>query len=327
MRIFLTGGTGFVGRHLARRLCAEGMDVTALVRPGSDGSTLPSGARRVIGTLENCAGSAAEALAGADAVIHCAARLFAFSPQEFMRANVQGTENLARAVAAHGRPAQRVIHISSMAAAGPCARLPGRSEAAQPEPVSAYGWSKLMAEWAWEKYLPGESLAVLRPPLVYGPGDRALAPFFKLAARGIVVRPGLRGRPCSFLYVDDLADAVLLCLRQRASGFFHLEDGQASSLREFGEHIAAAFGRRPRHIPLPHTLLRLAACGCGLAARVAPLFCPLTPDKVLEARQGGWLADGAKARQELGFIAKTSLDAGIAATLAALARVTTEAGR
>ena len=319
-RVFVTGGTGFVGRRLVRRLRAEGASVTVLARPGSDCSVLPAGVRRVTGALganEPALPELREALAEADAVVHCAARLFAPDWRDYLRANVFGAESLARDIAAHGQNVRRVILLSSLAAAGPCDRPPGIGEEAPPSPVSAYGWSKLLAEWAMERHVGKDRLVILRPPIVYGPEDRALASLFTAAARGLVLNAGLKPTPCSFLYVDDLVEALLLCLQApEASGVYHLEDGRPSSLREFGELIARAAGRRPRHLSLPHALIRLAAQGSGLAARCLPkAFLPLTPDKALEGRQKGWLADGAKFRREFGFTAGTSLEAGIAETL------------
>ena len=325
MRVFVTGGTGFVGRRLIGRLHAEGAAITAFVRPGSDASPLPAGVRRVSGALD-AAGPLSrelrETLAEADAIIHCAARLFAPGWQEYLRANILLTEGLARAVAAHGDRVRRIIHLSSLAAAGPCAHAPGISEEARPAPVSAYGWSKLLAELVMEKHLGKDRLLILRPPIVYGPEDRALAPLFRLAARGLLLQAGMKPAPCSFLYVDDLVDALLLCLQgQPAAGAYHLDDGRASSLREFGELIARAAGRRPWHLPVPHPLLRIAAQGCALAARCLPgAFLPLTPDKALEGRQKGWLADGSKFRRDFGFTAGTSLETGIEETLRWLKR-------
>lgn len=320
MRVVVTGGTGFVGRRLVRRLRDEGAAVTVLVRAGSDLSVLPAGVRCVTGALGSgraVSPDLREALAGADALIHCAARLFAPDWREFMRVNALGAETLAKEVAAHGNSAPRVILLSSLAAAGPCDTAPGLDEQAPAAPVSAYGWSKLLAEWAMEKHLKKNRLIILRPPIVYGPGDRALAPLFRSASRGLVLGAGLKTAPCSFLYVDDLVEALLACLRApRATGLYHLEDGRPSSLREFGEIICRVAGRRPRHLSLPHGLIWLAAQGSGLVARCLPrLFLPLTPDKALEGRQKGWLADGAKFRREFAFSAGTSLETGIAETL------------
>ena len=320
MRVFVTGGTGFVGRRLVRRLRARGATVTALVRPGSDLSVLPADVRRVTGVLgadEPVSPELREALAEADTVIHCAARLFAPGWQDYLRTNVLGTEILAKAVAEHGQKVRRVILLSSLAAAGPCGVPSGISEQAPPSPVSAYGWSKLLAEWAMERHVGKKRLVILRPPIVYGPEDRALAPLFTSAARGLVLNAGLKPAPCSFLYVDDLVEALLLCLQApEASGVYHLEDGRPSSLREFGELIARAAGRRPRHLALPHFLVWMVAQANGVIARCLPnVFLPLTPDKALEGRQKGWLANGAKFRREFGFSAGTSLEAGIAETL------------
>ncbi|MDL2317136.1 NAD(P)-dependent oxidoreductase [Desulfovibrio sp. OttesenSCG-928-A18] len=319
-RVFVTGATGFVGRHLVRRLCSLGAQVTALVRKSSDCSVLPPEVRMVTGDLASAdfaCGETGRALAASDCVVHCAALLFARDWQDYMRGNVLSARHLARAVAAHVKKPCRVLLVSSLAAAGPCAHAPGKGEEEPASPVSAYGWSKFLAEQAMGACLGGHSLVVIRPPIVYGPEDRALLPYFKLAAKGFVFSPGLRAVPMSFLFVDDLVNAMLLCLGESASGVYHIEDGRPSSMRGFGRLIALAAGRRALCIPLPQILVQTVAGVGNLVARCFSSFFPLTPDKALEGRQSGWLADGARIRRELGFTPGLSPEEGVARTLSA----------
>lgn len=328
MRVAVTGGTGFVGRHLLPLLLAQGARVTCIVRAGSPPPALPPGVAVRPADLASGLGLEA-ALAGQDALIHMAALLFGSGWQDYLAANGQGADSLARAL---GRLAKKphVTVVSSLAATGPSAQAPGARPDAGLTPVSAYGWSKLLAEKTMCAVVPA---GVLRPPIIYGSGDRGLLPIFRAAARGLGISPGLgRDYPVSLVHADDAARAIALICARKARGVFQVSDGQTHTLAGFCRAAGKVLGRRRvRVINVPLPVLALAALGGSLwgcladrAARSLGRRPPKGPglnlDKYREARAAGWLGDDSRIRQELGFEPRMDLEAGLEETVAGYRR-------
>lgn len=333
-RVLLTGGTGFVGRHLLPLLLEAGAEVSCLVRASSDTSRLPGDVETVQADLITGRGLDA-ALASKDLVIHLAALLFGFSWQDYLRANAMAARCLAGAVTRlreTGRMNRgcRFVLVSSLASTGPCATEPGVADNASPMPVSAYGWSKLLTESILSNAL-GEHLITLRPPIIYGSGDRGLLPMFRGIKHGLAFSPGWRRvYPVSAIHADDMARAVLCACLPTAYGIYHLNDGQSHTMDEFYHAMAGAvdcvLGRKTRrmnviHMPLP--FLNFTAAFSTTSCFVADALCRhLTGhglrkapqwnlDKCREARQPGWLCDGSRIRHELGFSPQINLEAGM----------------
>ena len=167
-RVVVTGETGFIGRDVSRHLVASGADVRAVVRPELT-QMAPAGVATVRTPLEPSALEAA--FRGADVVVHLAGVTSAVRPRTYTDVNVEG----ARAVATAARQAgARLIHISSLAAAGPArAGAPRPARTIHPDPITPYGRSKLAGEGVVAS-TSGLRWTILRPAVVYGPGDRAL---------------------------------------------------------------------------------------------------------------------------------------------------------
>ena len=176
--ILVTGGTGFIGGHLLEKLGGAGEPVRCLLRRDPR-RPLPPGVETVRGDLLAPQGLDA-ALRGVDTVIHLAGVTKALRPADYYAGNLRATENLA--VALQGRPI-RLVHVSSMAAAGPGKAL---VEDAEPRPVSHYGCSKLEAERVVRALLP--EAVIVRPPVVYGPRDADVYQILKSVAKGITRR-------------------------------------------------------------------------------------------------------------------------------------------
>ena len=243
-KVLLTGGTGFVGRHLLPQLLAAGAEVTCLTRAASRTGHLPQGVATAQADLTTGAGLE-QALQGKDVVIHMAALLFGLGWQDYLRANALAARSMASALtrlSAQGALGDgfRFVLVSSLAATGPSGTAPGVNDATPSAPVSAYGWSKMLTEQVLGRAL-GQSLVTLRPPIIYGSGDKGLLPVFKgVQKAAIAVSPGA-GREfyVSALHATDMAQAVLCACKPEARGVYHLSDGEAYPCRPF----ARAWGR------------------------------------------------------------------------------------
>ncbi len=277
----LTGATGFIGAALISRLAGAGWQVRALFRPraGRVPPRLP-GVEWLPGDLGD-EGALDALVTGTDAVIHCAGAVRGARRAEFDRVNADGAGRVAQAAARLPRP-PRFLLISSLAA-----RMPELSD---------YAGSKWRGECA-VRATAGLRWTVLRPPAVYGPGDRELLPLFRCIAMGFAPRPaGAPGR-FSLIEVDDLAAAVLCWLAGDVGHGenFELDDGCVGGYD--WDAVATVAGRvlrdgRPvRRVPIPVPLLRLAALANLGASRVFGYAPMLTPGKVREMTHSDWLCD------------------------------------
>ncbi len=276
--VALTGATGFLGRHLTGRLLTDGWRVRALARDprglnGAEGVDVVEGDLADRAALERL-------VADADAVVHCAGLTRGGRPADFHAVNAVGTARLvAAAGAAHPRP--RLLLISSLAAREPA--------------VSPYAASKRAAEDALFQLGRDLEWAVLRPAAVYGPGDPASLPLFKLFKRGFLFVPcvghGMDGR-VSLIYVADLAGAVasMLAASPFGHGIFELADSQAGgySWRAIAENGGRALGTRVRRVPVPFRLMSFLAGANLVFRRVLGESPLLTPGKVREIFHPDW---------------------------------------
>jgi nucleoside-diphosphate-sugar epimerase len=262
----VTGGTGFVGHRFIDQALAAGLTIKALAR--SPQTAKPS-LHWIAGSLDNAA-SLSALVTGADAVIHIAGAVNAADRAAFALANIAGTQ----AVIAAAAGIARFVHVSSLAA-----REPG---------LSNYGWSKAGAEDAVRA--SGLDWIMVRPPGIYGPGDRDQLDLFKAARLGVMPLPPA-GR-LSLLHVDDLV-RLLLALAEPGgpSGtIYEADDGHLGgwSHIDYARAIAYAAGRKAIPLPLPATLIGVGAkldtllrgSNARLTADRAAYFCH--PDWVID---------------------------------------------
>ncbi len=203
---------------------------------------------------------------GAGTVIHLAGVVRAGRESEFDEGNRQGTANLVAAVK-EVAPTTRLVHVSSLAAAGPSPEPEGRAPDDPPAPISAYGRSKLGGET--EVAALGQSTwwCILRPPGVYGPRDTDIFEFFKMASRGLAAIPAGE-RWLTMVYVADVVRAVLAAAAIGGHGeIYHLGEPSPQRLDDIFDQLAAGGAGRVRVIRVPSAIIRAAgAAGSALAA-------------------------------------------------------------
>lgn len=260
MRILVTGAGGFIGRSLVPELLAGGHEVIAATRAAAP----LAGATPVRMPELGPEADFAPCLKGVDAVIHLAGRAHVLQESAgpdlerlYFKINCEGTRALAAQAAAHG--VNHLVFLSSCHAVSAASetRLTGKTE---PLPSSTYGRSKLAAETALKAELDHTPCVytILRPPLVYGPGNLAnFARLIKLVRSGIPLPfASVRNRR-SFLSVRNLTDVIAHCLRNKkaADRTFYPSDGVDVSTPELMIALAEAFGLHARLFPFPALLL------------------------------------------------------------------------
>lgn len=309
MRVLVTGVTGSVGRRVAEALCARGHSVRGLVRPAS---RAPGGVEAVVGDV-TVPGSLPAAVFGVDAVVHLAGVRQASRPVLYERVNTEGTIHLARACVDAGVP--HFVFTSSLSAQGPSTPGAPHVEAGSEAPINDYGRSKLAAE-RWLAEVEGLSVTVLRPPLVYGPGDRELLAWSRLVSRRLV--PSVDDLELSFLHVDDLARLVADVATRAGSPFgpFFLSDGQPMRMFEVLDMVERALAGGPTlRLPVSTRALRRLAPAVERVA-AATGFGRLAARKVRALASPAWACSPERAREALGFEPQVPLEAGLPATFA-----------
>jgi len=312
-RVLVTGASGFIGRHLVQRMIERGCRVSCLVRSTSRTDELRSaGVQLITGDVTDRAGiGRALEVSQAGIVLHLVGLAKALRTDDFARVNTGSVESVAGACADRTDPPVLVV-VSSLAAAGPCVVDRPRVEDDFPTPVSAYGRSKLAGEQAAAKYAAGVSISIVRPPIVFGPGDRGMLEMFRPIARwGIHVVPGRGVCRFSLIHVADLVEGLLLVAekgeRQHRSGspgqgvyFVATEDDPTYA--ELGQAMATALERRRATVVhMPRPLVRLVGlCGDAMG-RIQQRPSWVNSDKIAEALAGSWTCSSVKARTRLGW--------------------------
>ena len=291
MKLAVTGGTGFVGSHLLDQALAAGHEVRALTRRPQPQR---EGVRWIQGSLSD-RDALRELVEGNDAIIHVAGVISARDASGFEAGNVEGTLALLAACTASG--ARRFVQVSSLAAREP--------------QVSLYGASKARAE----ALVQGSGLdwAIVRPPAVYGPGDRETLELFRMARTGLMMLPP-RGK-LSLIHVADLVRLLLALAEPAAPSGIMVEpdDGRRGGWthKQFAAALGRAVGRRTVALSVPGALLRLGARADRLLRRDRA---KLTADRAAYFCHPDWVASPGKSPPPELWRARIDSDEGLTAT-------------
>ena len=320
MNVLVTGGTGFVGSHLVRRLLGRGHRVTCLDRqPGlCDDELRAAGASLILGSVTD-AGDVERVMAGQELVFHLASPFGdILEPDEAYRAiEIDGTRNVLAAAEREG--VRRVVHCSTQGVHGIIAGPPG-DEDSPIAPRDHYCHSKAEGEKVAREFIArGLDVVIVRPTSVYGPGDiRGWLQLFRLVSRGWFVMVGsgrTRNHP---VYVDNLVDLLeIAATAPQARGRTYLAgDDQAVTLTQLVRQVGAAVGTPVRILRFPFYrvawLISAVIEGtCRIAGRTPPIF----------RRRLSWFITNRhfridRARTELGYRPRINLREGLARTAA-----------
>jgi dihydroflavonol-4-reductase len=315
-----------VGSHILERLRARGIPTVVLLRSTSSRQFLEpaplEGGLQAASPVEVRLGSITDpvslqqAMVGVTHVIHCAGATKAQPLSQFYAINQVGTRNVVEAVNAAQGQVRRLVHISSLAAAGPATAEKPVHEEDRPCPVSEYGKSKLAGEVEVREHCRAEHV-IIRPPAVYGPRDAEFLRLFRtVKAHLLPCPPG--HQPLSMVFVRDLAAAVVAALEHPAAAHrtYFAAGPDVVTAKAMAQEIAAALGTWTLPLPLPLAFLWLVCWLQEMKSRWSGQANVLSLQKYAELRAPGWVCDAGRLRREVGFECTTGLKAGIAETLA-----------
>ncbi len=313
MKVLITGATGFLGSHIAEIMAAEGHDVRILLRKSSSRRFLQGFPyEEALGDVTKPA-SLPAAVEGVDCVIHAAGLTTARSEAQFNAVNAAGTAALIAAVEQHAPSLRRFIYVSSLAAHGPSPDGVPRPVDAEPNPITAYGRSKLAGERLTRQSSLSSRSVIFRPPAIYGPRDAAFVPFFQLARFRIA--PLLMGghNRISIVYVEDAARAIALAAAAEApvdSRTYCFDDGNTYSWRDLLSAVEKAVGRRVLRISTPRFGFTAAALASEAAGAILRRAVTLNRDKVREMAQPYWVCSHEEFTRDTGWTPATDIRQG-----------------
>lgn len=328
VKVLVTGASGFIGAKLSERLVARGEQVTCLVRPTSNRTSLDSlGVRYAWGDVRDPV-AMHDAVAKVDVVYHLAGLATAFSAQDLMRVNCDGFRNVATACAAQDQPPV-LVSVSSLAAAGPSPPGRERTESDPAEPVSHYGRAKRAAELVAEQFADRVPITIVRPPIVFGEGDTQMRNVFRSIFRyGVHVALGVASSHYSLIHVDDLCDSLIACAEggkrlapagdatsstvaasNPPQGYYFVAADEQPTFAELGCLIGKSLGRQSVRVLKSKgsaSIWTAAALAEGISRlRGQPYI--FNFDKAREARAGNWVCSPLNLRRDLRIAPRQSV--------------------
>ena len=311
MKVLVTGSTGFIGSRLVRHLLDAGHEVRVTARATSDLSSLPVDDIEIAQVQLPDLDAMGKAVRGIDGVVHLASLLKVPWKKEFRTVNVGGTACVAQACASMETP-PILLHVSSLAAAGPTTVGHPQVEGGPSAPVSIYGATKLASEEAVDSVSSAVPISIVRPPMVLGSGDSASLPLFTSVERGLHVVPTRKSMEVSAIHVDDLCTALLRVLvagtrrgqgPDETAGLYYAAANEVVSYADLGRLVAEAMGKRTvKVVRVPSWLSYCAAFGSEMFSRLSGKTQILTRDKWREATAGSWTCDPTRLKNELDWV-------------------------
>jgi nucleoside-diphosphate-sugar epimerase len=319
VKAFVTGGTGFIGERLVRRLRERGDDVVALVRSRDKGKKLEEmGATLVEGDLSS-SDAIREGLEGCDSAFHVAAVYKVGIPEKeheaMYDANVRGTERVLDAAFQAG--VGRIVYVSTINVFGNTAGEIVEEGYERPpnEYLSYYDETKYLShQVAKERIGKGAPVVIVQPGGVYGPGDHSeVGNVIDQTRTGKLKALPFGGLGLNLVYVDDVAEGILLAHDKGAIGESYVLGGEIATMRDLVQKTAELAGRKPPKRELPSGVIKLAAPAGPIVGKLMGF--PPNFRELISASDGVtyWAKDD-KARRELGYSPR-DLETGLRQTL------------
>lgn len=323
-RVLITGASGFIGGYLVAHALQSGHEVTAAIRPNSDRTRLNHPDLKLLELpLEHLPDMRQKLkLAGRfDWVIHNAGVTKALTREAYREGNLEHTRRLTQALQDSGLFPDKFLFVSSLAALGAApADQPLIYSEQPPKPLTPYGESKFETECYLET-LPYEfPWVAVQPTAVYGPWERDILTFIKMANHGLELSIGTKSQRLSFIHASDVARAIFHILGNPKPGLprkYILSDGKAYTTEDLGASVRTALGgKKTIKIRLPLGLIRQVAGITETIGRWQQKPSSLNRDKIPELAAENWHCDVSPLYQDLQFQAEFDLYSGMQNTIA-----------
>lgn len=322
LNLLVTGASGFIGSFVVEEALRRGMEVWAGVRKSSSRQYLQDSRIHLIELDFSSADTLREQLRGHrfDYVVHAAGATKCLRTDDFFRVNTEGTKHLVDALLALDMPLRRFVYLSSLSVFGAIREEQPYQEIDEndlPRPNTAYGRSKLEAERYLDSIGNDFPYIVLRPTGVYGPREKDYFLMAKSIRRHMDFAVGFRRQDITFVYVEDVVQAVFLAFDHGMNGRkYFLSDGNIYQSSDFSDYIYEALGRPFRvKVKAPLWVLRLVTRIGEYWGHITGRMTALNNDKYNILRQRNWRCNIEPTMDELGYHARYDLKRGTDLTI------------
>ncbi len=315
MKIFITGGTGFIGSQLIEHfLDQRNADIYVLVRNRKNLKWLEGLDLHI---LEGDLSSIPLLPSDLDFVFHVAGITKAVKSKYYYTVNQYGTASLLQALLSQEISLKRLVLLSSQAVSGPSSNGRPVEENAPPAPITPYGKSKLEAENEALKFKERFPLTILRAPTIFGPRDPVLLPYFKFIKKGILPSLGRKQRLISLCYVKDLINSFDLSTRKslKSGEIFHVADPIPRRWDELGLAAGRALGVNLKTIKLPLCTLYPGYILAEFFGKISNNPSILSREKYFEMKQPAWIVNTDAVQEKLGFTPQLTFQEAVQETI------------
>ncbi len=315
MKALVTGGTGFLGSHLVEILAKKNIQAKCLVRNPKKIRWLEGMDAEIISGDCSCADTLESAVKGVDYVFHLAGLVRGLTIGELYEANAGGTAKLAAAAARINPKIKKFLYVSSQAAAGPSENKTPLDENSAANPVSHYGFSKLLGEIEAKKYGSVFPVTILRPPSIYGPRDRDVFAFFEYVKKGYFPLPK-DDRYINISYAADIAEGIVsAALSEKSAGkTYFIGDDTVYSWEGLADILIRTVNPKAKKMRVSKAVFVLSAVAGELNSKFNKKPAVVSFDKLKELGQKYWLFSSGAAKRDFGYETKIPLEKGIEIT-------------
>ncbi len=303
--VLITGANGFVGTRLCKKFLLENFDVIAGVRKSADLSNLDGlDVEYRYGDVTQPE-TFAEMVKEVDYIIHNAGIVKAKKQQTFFTVNELGSNSLLDAVVSYNPNLKKLIFISSLAAAGPTINNRPVTESDQPRPITTYGKSKLAGEKIVLSYREKLNVVAIRPPGIYGPGDKEIFSFFETIHKGIKPYIGNIQRKLQLVHVDDLCYGIhkAITADTKSGSIYFIAENRSYTMENLISLLETAAHKKCFPLILPASIFKAISYISKTLFKLVNATPMLTPEKANELL-ASWEVSTTKAEAELGYVSQ-----------------------
>lgn len=317
MKAFITGATGFIGSHLVDVLLEKKYDVYCLIRKTSNLRWLKG---KDVHFVEGDLFSndvLSEVIREMDYIYHVAGVVKSKTNEGFEKGNHLATKNLLELTLKNNPNIKKFVHVSSGAVCGPNPDDKPLTEDYEPKPRTTYGVTKKMAEDEVLKYKDKFPVAIVRPAAVFGPRDTEILVYFKTFSKGLNSVIGLQEKYLSLIYIDDLVNGIVLAAEKDipSGSIYFICSDKEYNWNDIGNITSKLLGKKAIKVRVPHWIVYTVGAIAQFFAMFSKNAATLNLEKCFDITRKKWVFSNEKAKKELGFKEKYTLEESFGKTI------------